>query len=100
VSPMKSSAKEVNRRIDRIVEEQEKAEERHLQNSIEDRLDEAWFRFQYAEGSRVSFANIGDVSKNEKVIITDRRRIGSDPDLLVEAEKSVVKEVEREKEHD
>jgi hypothetical protein len=78
VSPIKSSAKEVNQRIDRLIEDDEKRQARHLQSNISDRLDEAWSHYQYAEGARVSFANIGDNSKNEKVTITDRRRIIDD----------------------
>lgn len=75
VSPRHESAKNINRRIDRIIEDQAKAEDKSLQNSINDRAEEAWEHFQYAEGSRVSFATIG---MSEKVQIRDRRRFIDD----------------------
>lgn len=75
VSPRRESAKNINRRIDRIIEDQAKAEDKSLQNSINDRAEEAWEHFQYAEGSRVSFATIG---MSEKVQIRDRRRFIDD----------------------
>jgi hypothetical protein len=79
VSPMKSSAKEVNRRIDRVVEEQEKEEQKQTDNKINDRLDEAWEHFQYAEGSRVSFATVGMTEQTrEKITIRDKRRFIDD----------------------
>jgi hypothetical protein len=75
VSPRQQTAKEINRRIDRIVEETEKAEQKAFDNSINDRGDEAWEHFQYAEGSRVSFATIG---MKEEVQIRDKRRFIDD----------------------
>ncbi len=75
VTPRAESAKQINQRIDNIIEDQEKAEERNLQNTINDRADEAWEHFQYAEGSRVSFATIG---MKEKVLIRDKRRFIDD----------------------
>lgn len=93
VSPTKSSAKEVNRRIDRIIEDEEKAEEKKFQNSVNDRLDDAWTHFQYAEGSRVSMATIG---AGEHVYIRDKRRFIDDskrtptthmPDVLIDTKK-------------
>jgi len=75
VSPVKSSAKDVNRRIDRILEEEEKQEERGLQNAIHDRLDESWERLCYAEGSRVSFALMGQKENYQNsFVVTDKRR--------------------------
>lgn len=75
VSPLKSSAKEINQRIDNIIEAQEKDEEKHQANNINDHLDEAWEHFQYAEGSRVSLATIG---MKEEIQIRDRRRFIDD----------------------
>lgn len=75
VSPVKSSAKEVNRRIDNIIEAEEKAEAKQQHNAINDKLDESWVHFQYAEGSRVSFATIG---VTDKVQIRDKRRFIDD----------------------
>lgn len=75
VSPTKSSAKEVNQRIDNIIEAEEKTEARHQQDSVNDKVDEAWEHFQYAEGSRVSFATIG---MKEEVQIRDKRRFIDD----------------------
>lgn len=79
VSPGRhQTAKEVNERLDRIVKEEDKQEEKALTNSITDRLDEAWTRLQYAEGSRVSFA-VTEQKKQEKTsfTITDRRRFNN-----------------------
>ncbi len=75
VSPREHTAKEINRRIDNIIEEQEKSEAKSLQNSIDDRADEAWEHFKYAEGSRVSFATIGMA---DKIQIRDKRRFIDD----------------------
>lgn len=73
-SPMKQGgAKELNRRLDRMREEEERSEERALQASIEDKLDDAWIRLQYAEGSRVSFAQ-PQVSETG-ITVTDKRRV-------------------------
>jgi hypothetical protein len=75
VSPVKKTAKEINARIDRIIEEEEKQEEKSLKNSIQDHLDEAWERYQYAEGSRISFARIDHkVDDKSSFTITDKRR--------------------------
>jgi hypothetical protein len=75
VSPMKSSAKEVNARIDRIIEEEEKQEAKATKDAINDRLDESWERYQYAEGSRISFARTeSKLNDSKEFVITDKRR--------------------------
>lgn len=75
MSPLKSSAKEINQRIDNIIERTEKREANALQSSISDRLDEAWEHFQYAEGSRVSFATL---HLGDDFVVRDRRRFIDD----------------------
>jgi hypothetical protein len=73
-SPLKQGgAKELNRRLDRVREEEEAADERQLQNSIQDKLDEAWQQYQYAEGSRVSFAQPSVTDAG--VLVKDKRRV-------------------------
>lgn len=75
ISPVKKTAKEINQRIDNMIEADEKREAKQLQGAIDDRIDDAWTHFQYAEGSRISFATVG---MEEKVQIRDKRRFIDD----------------------
>jgi len=77
VSPIKQGgAKAMNARIDAIIAEEEKAEERAQANAIEERLEDAWMHYQYKEGTRLSF----HTQKGEETItITDKRRFHDTP---------------------
>ena len=77
VSPMhQGGAKRLNERIDAIIEEEEKAEEKAQAAAIEERLDDAWMHYQYKEGKRISLHS----PKGEEVItVTDRRRVHDTP---------------------
>ncbi len=72
-TPREKSAKEINQRIDNIIERQEAQESKELQASIDDRIDEALEHYGYKEGFRVSFADVKN-EQGQEVIITDHRR--------------------------
>jgi len=78
VSPMhQGGAKALNARIDRIIEEEEKEEEKNQANAIQERLEDAWMHYQYKDGKRVSFHKPdGEV---ETITVTDRRRVHDTP---------------------
>jgi hypothetical protein len=77
VSPMhQGGAKRLNERIDAIIEEEEKAEEKAQAEAIENKLEDAWMHYQYKEGTRISL----HTPKGEEVItVNDRRRVHDTP---------------------
>lgn len=78
-SPTKQGgAKELNRKIDALIEAEDIAEERAQQASIQDKLDDAWVHLQYKNGYRVSLAT---PEMKETVLITDKRRFTPEGDL-------------------
>lgn len=79
-SPIKQGgAKALNRRIDELIEAEEKVEEQQMQDKINERLEDAWMHFQYKEGLRVSMTTAHKDGGTEEIVITDKRRFHDTP---------------------
>ncbi len=79
-SPLKQGgAKELNRRIDRMIEEEDKKTKQAIADRINERLEDAWAHYQYREGLRVSFASVNKQGQTEEIVINDKRRIHDAP---------------------
>lgn len=75
-SPIKQGgAKRLNERIDDLIRKEDEAEEKELQNRLNERLEDGWLQLQYRNGYRVSM-HIPETK--ETVTITDRRRVSLD----------------------
>lgn len=78
VSPMhQGGAKKLNERIDALIAEEEKAEEKKTSEAINERLDDAWVHYKYKEGQRISLHKPD--GKMETLTVTDRRRVHDTP---------------------
>lgn len=76
-SPLKQGgAKNLNQRIDDLIEAEERAEERALQDRIDEQLQDAWLHLQHKNGYRVSFYNPSGEQK--EFVVTDKRRVSPD----------------------
>ena len=76
-SPLKQGgAKRLNERIDDLIAVEEAAEEKELDNKIQERLEDAWVHLQHKNGYRVSFCN-PQIENTGYFIVTDKRRVSA-----------------------
>lgn len=76
VSPLKQGgAKAVNARIDQMIEDEEKAEDKKRKDQIDERLEDAYMHLQHREGTRISFSTQAASGEPDGFVLTDKRRV-------------------------